>query len=76
MPVAKVSGPRNRPRLGVEFGVYGLPETFFIDAEGTVVAKISGEAHATALATILDDILAGRAPDSLETGPLQPAPGG
>ena len=63
-------------RLGVEFGVFGIPETFFIDRDGMVVAKISGESNVTALAAILDDILAGRAPGSLETGPLQPSPGG
>ena len=62
-------------RLGVEFGVYGIPETFFIDRDGTVVAKISGESTVNALSAILDDILAGRTPGSLETGPLQPAPG-
>jgi cytochrome c biogenesis protein CcmG/thiol:disulfide interchange protein DsbE len=63
-------------RLGVEFGVFGIPETFFIDRDGVVVAKISGESNVTALSGILDDILAGRAPGSLETGPLQPSPGG
>lgn len=63
-------------RLGVEFGVYGIPETFFIDPQGVVVAKISGESNVSTLSGILDDILAGRAPGSLETGPLQPAPGG
>ncbi len=63
-------------RLGVEFGVYGIPETFFIDREGTVVAKISGESTVAALSAILDDMLAGRSPGSLETGPLQQAPSG
>ncbi len=61
-------------RLGIEFGVYGIPETFFIDREGTVVAKISGETNVTALSSILDDMLAGRSPRSIETGPLQEAP--
>ena len=61
-------------RLGVELGVYGIPETFFIDREGIVVAKISGESNANALGAVLDDILAGREPGSLETGSIQPAP--
>ncbi len=30
-------------RAAVEFGVYGVPETFFIDRTGTIVAKITGE---------------------------------
>ena len=62
-------------RLGVDFGVYGIPETFFIDREGVVVAKISGASNVTALAAILGDILAGRPPGLLETGSLQRAPG-
>lgn len=62
-------------RLGVDYGVYGIPETFFIDREGVVVAKISGESTFAALAAVLDELLAGRAPGSLETGPVQPAPG-
>lgn len=63
-------------RLGVEFGVYGIPETFFIDPDGTVVAKISGESTVAALSAVLDDILAGRSPESLETGPVQQPPTG
>jgi len=62
-------------RLGVDYGVYGIPETFFIDREGVVVAKISGESNVAALSAILDDILAGRTPGSLETGFLQQSPG-
>lgn len=30
-------------RTAIDFGVYGLPETFFIDAEGIIRAKIVGE---------------------------------
>ena len=62
-------------RFGVEMGVYGIPETFFIDEEGTVVAKISGEATVSALVAILDDILAGRTPGSLDSGSIQRPPG-
>jgi len=62
-------------RLGVDYGVYGIPETFFIDREGVVDAKISGESNVAALSAILDDILAGRTPGSLETGFLQQSPG-
>ena len=62
-------------RLGVDYGVFGIPETFFIDREGVVVAKISGESNVTALSSILDDIIAGRTPGSLETGSLQQSPG-
>jgi cytochrome c biogenesis protein CcmG/thiol:disulfide interchange protein DsbE len=30
-------------RAAIEFGVFGVPETFFIDRTGTVVAKVNGE---------------------------------
>lgn len=36
------SGFDPRGRTGVDFGVYGMPETFFIDAEGTIVGKVIG----------------------------------
>lgn len=31
-----------RGRVGIDYGVYGLPETFFIDADGRVVGKVAG----------------------------------
>lgn len=36
------SGQDKRGRLGIDFGVYGMPETFFIDAEGVVQARQVG----------------------------------
>ncbi|GAB5603230.1 TlpA disulfide reductase family protein [Thermus sp. FJN-A] len=36
-----VADPRGR--VGIDYGVYGLPETFFIDAEGRVLARHVGE---------------------------------
>jgi cytochrome c biogenesis protein CcmG/thiol:disulfide interchange protein DsbE len=44
-------------RAAVEFGVYGVPETFFVDGEGRIVDKITGPATAGALAATLDGIL-------------------
>jgi cytochrome c biogenesis protein CcmG, thiol:disulfide interchange protein DsbE len=32
-------------RLGVELGVYGAPETFLVDASGTIVYKRVGEVN-------------------------------
>lgn len=61
-------------RLGVELGVYGIPETFFVDRDGILRAKISGESHVGALSAILDDILAGHTPRSIDTGKLQAPP--
>lgn len=36
------SGIDRQGRLALEFGVYGMPETFFINAEGVVAAKHIG----------------------------------
>lgn len=62
-------------RAAMEFGVFGIPETFFIDRSGTIVAKITGKTDPPLLASVLDDMLAGRQPQSRTYGSVQPAPG-
>lgn len=63
-------------RAAVEFGVFGIPETFVLDRSGTVVAKITGASNYPLLAGVLDAVLAGRRPSSATAGPVQPAPPG
>lgn len=63
-------------RLAVDFGVFGVPETFFVDREGTVVGKITGPSTYRLLTSALDDIIAGREPESRTDGSVQQAPGG
>lgn len=36
------SGVDGRGRLGIDFGVYGMPETFFVDGKGVVRARHVG----------------------------------
>lgn len=68
-----VSDPQSR--LAIDFGVFGVPETFFVDRTGTIVAKITGASTLPMLSRVLNDIIAGRTPDaSIRTGPNQPAP--
>ena len=62
-------------RAAVEFGVYGVPETYVIDRTGTIVAKITGESNSRLLAEVLDAVLAGREPRSRTEGTVQPGPG-
>jgi cytochrome c biogenesis protein CcmG/thiol:disulfide interchange protein DsbE len=49
-------------RAAVEFGVFGVPETYFVDAEGIIVGKIQGGVTSGALRSTLDQILAGELP--------------
>jgi cytochrome c biogenesis protein CcmG/thiol:disulfide interchange protein DsbE len=58
-------------RAALEFGVFGVPETFFVDRNGIVVGKIAGAADPTLLAATLDAMILGEAVDSVQTGPVQ-----
>ncbi len=62
-------------RVAIEYGVYGIPETFFIASEGTVVAKIVGESNIGLLSSTLDTMLRGEVPESRKGGNLQAPPG-
>lgn len=46
-------------RAAISFGVRGVPETFFVDRAGTVVAKVTGPVDWPIVASTLDAILAG-----------------
>lgn len=49
-------------RATIELGVFGVPETFFVDADGIVVGRIQGELSPTVLVQAIEDVLAGREP--------------
>jgi cytochrome c biogenesis protein CcmG/thiol:disulfide interchange protein DsbE len=55
--------------------VLGIPEIFFIDRRGTVVAKVTGKSSFPLLADRLDRLLVGKTPESRQTGRVQPAAG-
>jgi len=63
-------------RAAIAYGVFGIPETFFVDQDGTVVGKIIGEADALILGTTLEAILAGENPGQQTTGSTQQRPAG
>ena len=50
-------------RAIVELGVFGVPETYIVDADGIIRGKIQGEADAAVLSRALDQVLAGQTPD-------------
>lgn len=63
-------------RTAIAYGVFGIPETFFIDREGVVVGKIIGESDAFTLGATIDAIERGESPGQTVTGDTQQAPDG
>lgn len=63
----------DRSRVSLEFGVLGVPETFFVDRDGTIVAKVSGPVNGALLAGTLDAIILGQADDLgvVKTGEIE-----
>jgi len=45
-------------RAAVEFGVYGIPETFFVDRAGRIVDKVAGPVSPARLTAIIEPMLA------------------
>lgn len=44
-------------RMGLNWGLYGVPETFVVDGSGTILARIAGPVTETALNTTLGPLL-------------------
>lgn len=61
-------------RTAIAYGVFGIPETFFIDPSGVVVGKIIGEADALILGATIDAIARGETPGQQITGDTQKRP--
>jgi cytochrome c biogenesis protein CcmG/thiol:disulfide interchange protein DsbE len=51
-----------RARTAIDYGLYGVPETFFIGPDGRIARKITGPAEASAVRQIVDSLLATSAP--------------
>lgn len=62
-------------RAAISFGVFGVPETFFIDPQGTVVGRIVGPTTALALGSSIDSIGRGEDPGSQILGNTRSGPG-
>lgn len=61
----------DQSRMAFDFGVIGLPETFFIDRNGVIQAKISGGVSYDLLTATIEQMILGNTPDSVKTGELQ-----
>ena len=62
-------------RAAIDFGVLGLPETFIVDRNGTIKARITGETNALVLSEVVEQVLAGETPGVRTVGELQQRPG-
>jgi cytochrome c biogenesis protein CcmG/thiol:disulfide interchange protein DsbE len=58
-------------RVGLEYGVLGLPETFFVDSGGTIVGKISGPAPRDLLLATVERLVAGDGIGEIEAGTVE-----
>jgi len=59
-------------RAGIEFGVLGLPTTFFLDRAGTIVGQVNGPVSLDVLVRTIEAILLGGSVDPItETGELE-----
>lgn len=54
-----------------EWGVLGLPETFFVDRDGIVVGKVSGPVSYGLLSGTIEQILVGEAIGDIKTGDVE-----
>ena len=54
-----------------KWGVLGLPETFFVDRDGTVVGKVSGPVSYGLLTQTLDQIILGETVGEVTTGEVE-----
>lgn len=58
-------------RTALEFGVLGLPETFFVDQNGTVVGKVSGPVNEALLIDTIEKIRLGQLVGQKTTGEVE-----
>jgi cytochrome c biogenesis protein CcmG/thiol:disulfide interchange protein DsbE len=63
-------------RAAIAYGVFGIPETFFVSPEGIVVGKVVGESDALILGNAIDAIRRGERPGQQITGDTQQKPTG
>jgi len=67
-------GMDERSRAAIGFGVRGVPETYFVDRDGTVVAKITGPISLGLATATLDRMILGEPVESSHTGEVQTQP--
>ncbi len=54
-----------------QWGVLGIPETFFVDRDGIIVGKVSGPSSYALLSRTLDQIILGQTIGDIKTGEVE-----
>lgn len=58
-------------RVAIDFGVFGVPETFFVAPDGTIMAKKVGPISSFEITNTINTLLAGGTPGDLNEGQTQ-----
>jgi len=66
-------GEDQRGRAGVEWGVTGVPETFVVDGDGTIIHKLTGPIDAENLESELLPAIDGADPSARQARATPPA---
>jgi cytochrome c biogenesis protein CcmG/thiol:disulfide interchange protein DsbE len=61
-------------RAAIDYGVRGVPETFFVDRDGVIVGNVLGPVDLPLLTRTLDQMLLGGQPGSRRTGTVRTGP--
>jgi cytochrome c biogenesis protein CcmG/thiol:disulfide interchange protein DsbE len=64
-------------RIAIDYGVYGVPETYFIGKDGLVAHKQIGPVTARLMVSMVDSLLAAPMPDDMTSADVsaEPTPG-
>jgi len=58
-------------RVAIDFGVFGVPETFFVAPDGTIMAKKVGPISSIEMSNTINTLLTGGTPGDLNEGETQ-----
>ncbi len=62
------NGPDNNGKITIDYGVIGIPVTFFVDKDGTVARRWVGAIGREQLTTWIDELVAGATPSGETEG--------
>jgi cytochrome c biogenesis protein CcmG/thiol:disulfide interchange protein DsbE len=57
--ITYLNGPDSSGTIAIDYGVWGIPETFFLDPQGRITYKHAGELKIPTITSKLDEALRG-----------------